>query len=150
MKRSLTGVSLLLILMLLSACVATPKKDLALERVRAELDSLKSNPELAGYAPLALGEAERALRNAELATGDDLYRSYLVYMADRRIQIARTMAEREQYDLTLDKLQDEHTAMLIKASQMDADQARKEAERAASTISVREMKKKISKDQKYW
>ena len=81
-------------LALLAACVAPPKKDLALERVRHELDDLKSNPELAGYAPLAVGEAERALRNAELATGDKLARAYLVYMADRRIQIARAMAER--------------------------------------------------------
>lgn len=136
MKRSLPGILLISMLILLSACVATPKKDLALERVRAELDSLKSNPELAGYAPLALGEAERALRNAELATGDDIYRAYLVYMADRRIQIARTMAEREQYDLTLNKLQEEHSAMLIKASQMDADQARMEAERARLLVAT--------------
>ena len=83
MNRRLTKITLMLTLVLLSACVAAPKKDLALDRVRGELDDLKSNPELAGYAPLALGEAERALRNAELASGDDLYRSYLVYMADR-------------------------------------------------------------------
>ena len=55
MNRSLTKISLVLILVLLSACVAAPKKDLALERVRDELDNLKSNTELAGYAPLALG-----------------------------------------------------------------------------------------------
>ena len=64
MNRSLIQILLVLMLVLLSACVAAPKKDLALERVRDELDSLKSNPELAGYAPLALGEAERALRSA--------------------------------------------------------------------------------------
>jgi outer membrane protein OmpA-like peptidoglycan-associated protein len=136
MNRSLKGILLLFILVLISACVATPKKDLALERVREELDSLKANPELAGYAPLALGEAERALRNAEIATGDDLYRSYLVYMADRRIQIARTMAEREQYDKTLDILQEEHSSMLIRASQLEADQARLEAERARLLVAT--------------
>ena len=78
MNRSLTRISLILMLILLSACTAAPKKDLALERVRDELDNLKSNTELAGYAPLALRDAERALRKAELATGDDLNRSYLV------------------------------------------------------------------------
>ena len=75
MNRMLTKISLLVILVLLSACVAAPKKDLALERVRDDLNDLKSNPELAGYAPLAVGEAERALRNAELATSDVLYHS---------------------------------------------------------------------------
>jgi outer membrane protein OmpA-like peptidoglycan-associated protein len=136
MNRSLTRISLILMLILLSACTAAPKKDLALERVRDELDNLKSNTELAGYAPLALGEAERALRKAEMATGDDLYRSYLVYMADRRIQVARTMAEREQHEQTLDQLQDDHSKMLIQASQLEADHARMEAQEARLLVAT--------------
>ncbi len=136
MNRRLTKVTLMLTLVLLSACVAAPKKDLALDRVRGELDDLKSNPELAGYAPLAVGEAERALRNAELASGDDLYRSYLVYMADRRIQIARTMAEREQHEQILDVLAKEQSAMLIKASQLEADQARMDAAQARLLVAT--------------
>ncbi len=136
MNRWLTQILWVLMLVLLSACVAAPKKDLALERVRDELDNLKSNTDLAGYAPLALGEAERALRSAEQALGDDLYRSYLVYMADHRIQIARAMAEREQHEQTLDKLRSEHSTMLIKASQLEADQAREEAERARLLVAT--------------
>src|SRR5210317_2534113 len=136
MKRVSNRIILMLLPVLLTACVSAPKKDLALERVRDELDDLKSNPELAGYAPLALGEAERALRNAEMATGDDLYRAYLVYMADRRIQIARTLAEREQYETTLNELQQEHSAMLIKASQLEADHARMEAEQARLLVAT--------------
>ena len=124
------------IILLLAACVAPPKKDLALERVRDELDSLKSNPELTGYAPLAVGEAERALRNAELATGDRLARAYLVYMADRRIQIARTMAEREQLEQAAAKLENDYSAMLIKASQLEAVQARMEAEQARLLVAA--------------
>lgn len=136
MNRGLTKLALMLMLVLLSACVAAPKKDLALDRVRGELDDLKSNSELAGYAPLAVGEAERALRNAELASGDDLYRSYLVYMADRRIQIARTMAEREQHEQILDELERERSEMLIKASQLEADQARMDAEEARLLVAT--------------
>lgn len=136
MNQLLTRALLILLIALLSACVAAPKKDLALERVRDELDTLKANPELAGYAPLALGEAERALRTAEQATGDDLYRSYLVYMADRRIQIARTMAEREQHEQNIDKLKSEHSDMLIRASQLEADHARMEAERARLLVAT--------------
>jgi len=136
MNHSLTRIILILMLALISACTFTPKKDLALERVRVELDELKANTELAGYAPLALGEAERALRAAEQAHGDDLYRSYLVYMADHRIQIARTMAEREQYEQTLDDLEDQRSAMLIKSSQLEADQARKEAEQARLLVAT--------------
>ena len=125
-----------LVLALLTACMAPPKKDLALEQIRDELESLKSNPELAGYAPLALGEAERALRNAELATGDKLARAYLMYMADRRIQIARTMAEREQHEKILAELQNDRSAMLIQASQLEAEQARMETEEALLLVAT--------------
>ena len=136
MNRILTKLIILLMLVLISACVSAPKKDLALDRVRGELDNLKSNTELAGYAPLALGEAERALRKAELATGDDLYRSYLVYMADRRIQIARAMAEREQHEQILDELKKQNSDMLIKASQLEADHARLDAEQARLLVAT--------------
>jgi outer membrane protein OmpA-like peptidoglycan-associated protein len=132
----MTKFILILMVVLLSACTATPKKDLALDRVRGELDDLKSNSELAGYAPLAVGEAERALRQAELASGDDLYRAYLVYMADRRIQIARTMAEREQHEQVLDQLEKQRSEMLIKASQLEADQARMDAEEARLLVAT--------------
>lgn len=136
MNRTMTKFFLVLMVVLLSACTAPPKKDLALDRVRGELDDLKSNSELAGYAPLAVGEAERALRQAELATGDDLYRAYLVYMADRRIQIARTMAEREQHEQVLDELEKQRSDMLIKASQLEADQARMDAEQARLLVAT--------------
>ena len=136
MSRALLRITAVLSLALLAACVAPPKKDLALERVRDELNSLKSNPELAGYAPLAVGEAERALRNAELATGDRLARAYLVYMADRRIQVARTMAEREQLEQAAANLENDYSAMLIKASQLEAEQARMEAEEARLLVAA--------------
>lgn len=136
MKRSPKQISLILLLATLSACTAAPKKDLALERVRDDLNSLKSTPELAGYAPLALGEAERALRMAEQATGNEYYRSHLVYMADQRIQIAKAMAEREQNEQVLDDMKDQHSAMMIKASQLEAAQARQEAERARLLVAT--------------
>jgi len=112
-----------------AGCTTAPKKDLALEQVRSQLEELQSDEELSGYAPLALGEAERALRQAEAATGDT-QRIHLIYMADRRIQIARAVAQREQLDKEFVRLGGERNAMLVKASQLEADRARLEAERA--------------------
>lgn len=129
MNRINVAIALTLILSL-AACATAPKKDLALERVRSQLEDLKADAELAGYAPLALGEAERALRNAEQAVGDDMYRFHLVYMADRRIQIARAMAQREQLEQTYDELTAQRNAMQIKASRLETERARKEAEQA--------------------
>jgi outer membrane protein OmpA-like peptidoglycan-associated protein len=130
MKRG--GVQLVLaglVLLLLASCTTAPKKDLALEQVRSQLEELKADPDLAGYAPLALGEAERALRQAETATGDT-QRIHLIYMADRRIQIARAIAQHEQLEQELDRLETERHELLVRASQLEAEQARLEAERA--------------------
>lgn len=136
MNWSLKQISLVLFLSILTACAASPKKDLALERVRDDLQSLKATPELAGHAPLALGEAERALRMAEQANGNKYYRTHLVYMADHRIQIAKAMAERAQNQQALGELKDRHSAMLIKASQLETQQAREEAERARLLVAT--------------
>jgi outer membrane protein OmpA-like peptidoglycan-associated protein len=121
--------TLISILALTAACSSAPKKDLALEQVRSQLQQLKSDEELAGYAPLALGEAERALRQAEAATGDT-QRIHLIYMADRRIQVARAIAQREQLEREIERLRTERNELLVQASQMEARQARLEAERA--------------------
>ncbi|MDX1556050.1 MAG: DUF4398 domain-containing protein, partial [Xanthomonadales bacterium] len=116
--------------LLLAACAGQPKKDLALEQVRNELERLKADENLQGYAPLALGEAERALRQAELSSGNDTQRLHLIYMADRRIQIARTVAQREQLNAEYDRLEAERNQLLVRASQLEAEQARLEAEQA--------------------
>lgn len=114
----------------LGACSTSPKKNLALEQLRAQLNELQSDKDLAVYAPVALGEAERAVRAAEASTGDDTQRIHLIYMADRRIQIARVVAQREQLQVEYRGLEDDRSKMLIRASQLEADRSRQEAERA--------------------
>lgn len=130
MKQVAARVLVLVVVMVTAAaCTSAPKKDLALEQVRSELAELKSDQVLAGYAPLALGEAERALRQAEAATGDT-QRIHLIYMADRRIQVARAIAQREQLEREIERLGRERSELLVQASQLETRQARLEAERA--------------------
>lgn len=117
-------------LLLLGACQTAPKKDLALERIRNQLSELQSDTDLSGFAPLALSEAERAVRAAENATGDETQRIHLVYMADRRIQIARAAAQREKMEADLAELRLEHSRLLVRASQLEAERARMEADQA--------------------
>jgi outer membrane protein OmpA-like peptidoglycan-associated protein len=113
----------------LAACQSAPKKDLALERVRTSLNQLEADEGLSGYAPLALGEAERALRRAEQAT-QPLQREHLIYMAEKRIDIARAMAQREQSLEAYGELEAERTAMRVRASELETKQAREEAAQA--------------------
>ena len=124
------------VVVLLTACVSAPKKDLALEQAKTQLQELKSDDALGGYALLALSDAEKAVRQAEAATGSE-NRAQLVYIADRKIQIARAVAQREQLEDEFDRLEDEHNAMLVKASQLDAEKARLEAEQARMMSAAR-------------
>ncbi len=128
--KAILKFSALTVMVLLAACTSAPKKDLALEQVRTQLDELKANDELAGYAPLALGEAERALRTAETSRGDNTYRIHLIYMADRSIQVARAVAQHEQLKDEYIRLSEERNDLLVRASQLEADRARMEAEQA--------------------
>lgn len=114
----------------LSGCASGPKKDLALEQVRTQLERLKADENLQGYAPLALNEAERALRQAEQAGGNETQRLHLIYMAERRIEIARTIAQHEQLETEYNRLETERNNLLVWASQREAEEARMEAERA--------------------
>lgn len=129
-KIHLRPLTCLCLLLLLSACQSAPKKDLALERIRSQLNELQSDEQLSGYASLALSEAERATRAAENATGNETQRNHLNYMADRRIQIARAAAQREQMESELEELRLEHSRLLVRASQLEAESARQEADQA--------------------
>jgi outer membrane protein OmpA-like peptidoglycan-associated protein len=129
-KHQIKLLACLLPVLLLTACQSAPKKDLALEQIRNKLYELQADKELSGYAPLALSEAERATRAAENATGGDTQRNHLLYMADRRIQIARAAAQREKMESELERLRLEHSRLLVKASQLEAEQARQEADQA--------------------
>jgi outer membrane protein OmpA-like peptidoglycan-associated protein len=125
------------IVVLLAACATAPKKDLALEQVKAQLQELQADEALTGYAPLALGEAKRALRQAEITSGDKTLRIHLIYMADRRIQIARASAQYEQMEAEFDRLEDERSAMLVRSSKLEAKRARLEAEQARMMSAAR-------------
>ena len=131
MRRLLPTVLLAFVpVLLLAACASAPKKDLALEHIRNQLNQLQSDTELSSYAPLAMGEAERATRAAENATGNETNRNHLIYMADRRIQIARAAAQRAKMESELEQLRLEHSRLLVRASQLEAEQARMEADQA--------------------
>ena len=78
---------------LLAACaVAPPKPDGAAE-ARSKLTQLQSDPNLANRASPAMKEADAAVRAAEQPQTDKEQGAYLVYMADRKIEIARAQAD---------------------------------------------------------
>jgi hypothetical protein len=112
-----------------AACTVTPEKDLALERVRSSLNELKSDPELAEKAPLAIREAEQTIEQAAQAQ-DKERRSHLVYLAERQVGIARARADRAQARQDIADLEKQREQVLMEARIREAKRAREAAERA--------------------
>jgi outer membrane protein OmpA-like peptidoglycan-associated protein len=78
---------------LLAACAATPVKPDGAAEARSKLTLLQSDPNLAGRAPVAVKEADAAVQAAEQPQADQELGAYKVYLADRKVEIARAQAE---------------------------------------------------------
>jgi outer membrane protein OmpA-like peptidoglycan-associated protein len=79
---------------ILAGCASTAVRPAAgAVDARARLTQLQSDPALANRAPLAMQAADEAVRVAERPETDSDLEAYRVYMADRKIDIARAEAE---------------------------------------------------------
>jgi outer membrane protein OmpA-like peptidoglycan-associated protein len=88
-----TGLAAAAVASVLAGCTATPARPTGAVDARARLTQLQSDPALANRAPLAMQAADDAVRVAERPEADSDLEAYRVYMADRKIDIARAEAE---------------------------------------------------------
>ena len=78
---------------LLTACATPPTKPDGAAAVRNKLIQLQSNPQLADRAPIAMKDAELAVRAAEKPQVDEPLARHLVFIADRKVDTAKALAE---------------------------------------------------------
>jgi len=78
---------------LLASCATAPSKPDGAAEARTKLTQLQSDPNLANRAPLAFKEADTAVRTAEQPQADKDLAAYRVYLADRKVEIARAQAQ---------------------------------------------------------
>ena len=78
---------------LLAACAAAPVKPDGAAQARNKLTQLQSDPELATRAPVAIKEADAAVAIAEKPEPDVALAAHRVYLADRKVDTARALAE---------------------------------------------------------
>lgn len=116
----------LLGLLLVAPLHAAPRPDPELEALQQRLAELEADPSLGG---LAAGEVERARQAVQLvAETSKRKRPEPVFVAQRRIAIARATAERELAEQQLMQLEREYDRILLQAAQREAEAARREAE----------------------
>jgi outer membrane protein OmpA-like peptidoglycan-associated protein len=114
----------------LLACAPPPREDTALDNIRNDLNDFRANNELSDLVPLALADAERAVREAGVEGLTDTERAHRLLLAEKRLEIARASAFRATALAQIDAVEAERTELLLRASRLEVEQARLEAERA--------------------
>ena len=123
----------------LGACATTQAPTGLLESLRAELQALENEPELAELVPLLIADARNAVRRAAVEGLTEAARNQRIWAARKTIEIARAegFAERARHEL--EALEAARSALILRASRLEAEQARNEAEQALmNSVATRE------------
>jgi len=115
---------------LLAACAAAPVKPDGAAEARNKLTQLQSDPNLASRAPLAMKDADTAVRLAEQPQADKDLAAYRVYLADRKVEIARAQAETSLAEDQRAALSAQRESARLDARTRQADVATREADAA--------------------
>jgi outer membrane protein OmpA-like peptidoglycan-associated protein len=115
---------------LLAACASVPTQPAGSAELRSRLNELQADPQLAGRAPLAIEQANKAVTAAEQPQADPVINAHLQFMADRKISIATADARAQ---LALDQrkdITDQRAAMQLNERTQEADAAKQKTDAA--------------------
>jgi outer membrane protein OmpA-like peptidoglycan-associated protein len=116
---------------LLVACASAPVSPPGAADARAKLSQLQQDPNLGSRVPVAIREAEAAVRLAEQPVGSDTeLGAHRVLMADRKVEIAKARAQTSYTEDQRSRLSDERASAQLTARTREADQARLDADAA--------------------
>ena len=127
-------IALMLAAGLITAACATTPPPAPLSQARNAYNYLAADPEVAKHAPVELDEAEKAVERAEAGWNrdtDEVETNHLAYIADKRIAIARAVAQQALAEAEASRIQ-----VLL-----DAREAAREQEVAAlKQVEIEELK----------
>ena len=115
---------------LLAACATAPMKPAGSADARAKLTELQSDPTLANLAPAAIADAQVAVRTAEIPEKDPALVAHRVYMADRKVDIAKAQAQTRFAENQRASITAERASIRLDARTREADVAESRAETA--------------------
>lgn len=117
---------------LLAACATSPTAPDGAADVRARLTQLQSDPNLATRATVAIKEADVAVSAAEQPEADKVLGSHRVYIADRKVEIARAQAETRLFEDQRAALSAQRETARLDSRTREADAAKDAAAMARS------------------
>jgi hypothetical protein len=101
--------------------------DIDISRLTSSLDQLANDPSLGGYAQAEQARARDAINR--LAQASSRERPHDLYLAERRVDLAKAAAQFQDAQIKLTQLDREHDQILLDNSRRDAEMARRELER---------------------
>jgi outer membrane protein OmpA-like peptidoglycan-associated protein len=110
-----------------AGCASAPTKPAGSEAVRAKLTALQSDTSLANGAPVAMKDAETAVVVAEMAQKDPVLAAHRVYIADRKVDTARALAQIQTAEAQRKALTEEGEKARLNARTREADLAKSDA-----------------------
>jgi outer membrane protein OmpA-like peptidoglycan-associated protein len=114
-------------LMLLGACATKPATPEGAIYARQQLNKLQASAELAVLAPVAIRQADAAVQDAEKPTKDQALSDHLVFVADRKVNIAWAQAQDKLAQDQRKLLTDARDAARLDSRTREADLARSDA-----------------------
>lgn len=113
-------------MLLLAACAAGPTRPIGADNVRSKLTQLQGDPELSSRAPVAIKDAEAAVQAAEQPQDDKELGKHLVFMADRRVDIAHAQAQGRLLEDQRKSLSAQRETERLDSRTHEADELRKQ------------------------
>lgn len=127
MKRSTLLLSALALAVSAGTAMAATD-DLDVRRLNSSLDQLSSDPTLGGYAQAEQARAREAISQMAQFKPKEKEHGHYLYIAERRVDIAKAMAQYQDAQAKSAQLDREHDAILLEASRLDAEMARRQLE----------------------
>lgn len=112
---------------LFAGCASVPKQPAGSAQVRAKLTALQSESNLANRAPVALKDAEAAVKVAEMQQKDLVLAAHRVYIADRKVDTARALAETNFSEAERAVLVEQGEKARLDSRTREADRAKNDA-----------------------
>jgi len=112
---------------LFAGCASAPMKPAGSAEVRAKLVALQSDATLANGAPVAMKDAEAAVTVAEMAQKDVALAAHRVYIADRKVDTARALAQTQAAETERKALTEAGERARLDARTREADLAKSDA-----------------------
>lgn len=111
----------------IAGCAAKQTRPDGADDARYKLTRLQEDSQLASRAPVAINEAERAVIAAERPQSDRVLGKHLVFIADRKVDIASARAQSRLLEDERETLSDQREGARLDARTREADAAHDDA-----------------------